>query len=177
MLWRGLVHHYKSSKSYVAMISPWHLSVSLQLESHDWLRVRLKPVFRVSLKGGLEQAEVLTVEEMDRKCLAVQFDPRWSSGPLISSFYSSTDQALLLKRYHRNKQHNTTVAECGLLPARWRCVVASAIVTPPTSSSVVPPFCGDWEACCGAQWGQCVAGASLRLVLINFILQPLTTCV
>ena len=66
------------------------------------------------------------------------------------------------------------VAGCVFLPARWRCVVISAYCNPShffCDPSHLPVI---WKVC----WAvvQYVGGTSLVLVLINFLLQPLTTC-
>ena len=60
------------------------------------------------------------------------------------------------------------MAECVLLPSRCRYVVISAYCNP----SHLPVI---GKVACGA--GQYVGGTSLVLVRINFLLQPLTTCV
>ena len=67
-----------------------------------------------------------------------------------------------------------SVAECVFLPARWRYVVVSAYCNPShffCDPSHLPVI---WKVCCaGVEY---VGGTSLVLVLINFLLQPLTTC-
>ena len=67
------------------------------------------------------------------------------------------------------------VEECVFLPSRWRYVVISAYCNPshffcdPSHLPVIG------KVACGAV--QYVGGTSLVLVLINVLLQPLTTCV
>ena len=67
------------------------------------------------------------------------------------------------------------VAECVFLPARWRYVVISAYSNPShffCDPSHLPVI---WKVGCAVV--QYVGGTSLVLVLINVLLQPLTTCV
>ena len=69
----------------------------------------------------------------------------------------------------------TILAKCVFLPSRWRYVVISAYCNPshffcdPSHLPVIG------KVACGAV--QYIGGTSLVLVLINFLLQPLITCV